>query len=139
LDIYASNGHFISLTASHLIHVKSKGFIKASQVKINDILLHELNKESKVIKIDKVIKKGYTAPMSTSGTLLVNSIYSSCYAEINTHWLAHLAMSPLRFIYSSNKFISSSITTPIASSNGINSYASILYDFTSYLIPSLFN
>jgi hypothetical protein len=72
--------------------------------------------------------------MSTSGTLLVNPVYSSCYAEINTHWLAHLAMSPLRFIYSLNKLI---ISRPKASSNGINYYASILYDFTSYLIPSL--
>lgn len=77
--------------------------------------------------------------MSKSGTLLVNSIYSSCYAELNSHWLAHLAMSPLRLYNSFNKyFLSTTTTTTSDSLNGINGYASILYDLTSCLIPSLF-
>ena len=49
-----------------------------------------------IVKLQNgVIKCGYYAPLSSSGTLMVNGFYVSCYAEIKNHNLAHQAMLPL--------------------------------------------
>ena len=88
-----------------------------------------------VVKIESEVKEGFTAPLTQHGTILVNDILVSCYSEINSHWLAHLAMKPVSMWYQITKYIG---TDESADSEGLNSYASILYDVSSKVMPSLF-
>lgn len=123
------------------------GFIKANKVKIGDTVQVYCTKSNKLIdkeitKIENEFKRGYVAPMTQSGTILVNQIYSSCYAEINNHYVAHVVMKPLSIWYSLRKFISSFF---IKNSNsyenwtGLNEYAHMLHYISLKAFPMLFN
>jgi hypothetical protein len=59
---------------------------------------------SKVYKISVHIENGFIAPLTESGTIIVNGIHASCYT-INSHYLAHLTMKPLIYWHKFNKMI----------------------------------
>ena len=133
-----SKGNRISLTGGHLINIKNKGYIKASQVKVGDIMSVYSNDklvDSEIIDIEMEIKQGYTAPLTHEGTILVNNVHASCYAEINNQWIADLAMKPVKVWYKLSKYFSTSESN---SENGFHIYASILKQFTENFLPSLF-
>lgn len=135
------NGASISLTPGHLINIKSKGYIKASLVKLGDVMSvysSEKNNfiESEIIAIESEIKQGYIAPLTESGTILVNNVHASCYAEINSHWLADLVMKPVNLWYKLSKYLGASDTN---NENGINFYVTILQQFSLKFIPSIFS
>jgi hypothetical protein len=86
--------------------------------------------------------KGFIAPLTETGTLLVNQIYSSCYAEINNHYLAHFVMKPIHIWYKISNYLNlfqeeSNETT--LKSFVLNQYASILHSISLKLFPFLFN
>lgn len=81
----------------------------------------------------KVLAQGLYAPLTLSGTLLVNGILVSNYANIQDHNLVHNAFFPLRALHGvfgaflTNNYI-----------NGINWYASFLMFISERLgVPSL--
>lgn len=89
------SGNEISLTANHLIPIinsnGNKNYLFAKQIKIGDCLLILFNgklKYSPVINITIEMKKGYYAPLTMKGTLLINNVLASCFANINNHHLA---------------------------------------------------
>lgn len=58
-------------------------------------------KEMRVIRIDGSIKLSDAyAPLTMAGTLIVDDILVSCYAEYEYHSLIHLIMLPFRLWYS---------------------------------------
>ena len=59
----------------------------------------------KVEKIRFDFKTGYIAPLTNHGTLLVNNIHASCYAEINSHLVADWAVTPIKYWYKLRKYI----------------------------------
>ena len=130
----------ISLTSSHLIYVKEKGFIKAASVNVGDHLQIYSEKtkrltDFKVSRINYELKRGYIAPLTNQGTLLVNGVHASCYAEINSHYLADVAMTPLKlwnilvnlFDYERSK-----------DETSINTYADAIYKLAVTMVPSIF-
>jgi hypothetical protein len=60
---------------------------------------------SKIIAIEEKIEAGYIAPLVESGKLLVDGIHASCYADINSHMLAHLALKPFIYWYKFSKYM----------------------------------
>ena len=48
-----------------------------------------------VIGIRRSLEIGVYAPLTRHGTLIVNGFLASCYADVDSHRLAHLAMTPL--------------------------------------------
>ncbi|CAF4069593.1 unnamed protein product [Rotaria sp. Silwood1] len=93
----------------------------------NGILISET-----VSNVSDVIKQGYIAPLTEEGTIIVNNVAASCYATINSHYAAHAVLAPMRWWYSlfgishkSNEAI------------GIHWFPKMLYEITSFLIPSI--
>lgn len=119
--ITVDNGRSITLTANHLIKTlpadkaRSEGvanstyehaFAYAKNVKPGDFLLgfnSSVDPEGtshRVVSVKRLIlQSGVYAPLTRSGTILVNGMLASCYAAIESHTLAHLSMSPLRYYY----------------------------------------
>ena len=44
-------------------------------------------------------RAGAYAPITSRGTLVVDDVIVSCYAELASDWAAHLALAPLRYLY----------------------------------------
>lgn len=139
-NLISSNGKRISLTGGHLIKIKNKGYIKASTAKIGDVMSVYSNEElidTEIIEIEIETKQGYTAPLTESGTILVNDVHSSCYAEINSHWIADLAMKPIKVWYKLSKYFGMT-ESETNSDNGLSFYSTVLQRFTENVLPSLF-
>ena len=62
---------------------------------------YDLNKrvEEKIESILIEPVEGYVAPMTLSGTLLVDGILASSYAVVHSQSLAHASMAPVRWWY----------------------------------------
>lgn len=106
--ITTASGHQLSLTRHHLLAtVATDGnviYTAAENVHIGDHLLveQELNNtfdKSPVITIVLEQKLGYYAPLTHSGTIVVNGIVASCYVGVKSHDDAHFAMAPFRLFY----------------------------------------
>ncbi|CAF1077196.1 unnamed protein product [Rotaria sordida] len=107
------SGNEISLTEYHLIPIinpnGNENYLFAKQIKIGDYLLVLFNEKlnySPVINITIEMKKGYYAPLTMKGTLLINNVLASCFANINNHHLAQYYMAPFRYYYQFGRFIS---------------------------------
>ena len=85
-----------------------------------------------VVDVIDIVKQGYIAPLTQEGTIIVNNIAASCYATINNHRIAHVALAPMRWWYSwfgkeqySNEII------------GLHWFPKMLYEITAFLMPSI--
>ena len=118
--------HSIEISSKHLIF--KYGILNpvfASEIQLGDDL--QLVDQfqiipGKVIKIDEIVSQGFSAPLTRSGTIVVNNLVSSNYAEVRHHHLAHLAMQPYRWW----RAISGPKQTV---ETDLNWYISTLYDF----------
>jgi hypothetical protein len=80
------------------------------------------------------MKSGYATPITQHGTLLVNNVSSSCYASIYHHYIGHMAMAPLRWIYRA-KQIFGLINKNEINENGIHWYPRALNNIVHMFIP----
>lgn len=96
-EIVLENGGKISLTENHLIYTARKGAIFARDVSIGDRLF-TINGTKRVVSITFSLMTGYSAPLTYDGSLIVDGSWTSCYAEIFSHSLAHAAMTPIRLL-----------------------------------------
>ena len=104
LEIKTSNHEEnLLISKNHIIFEKEEGSKLAKELKLNSSLLHlQANGKfdtQQIIEITSVMKKGAFAPLTKSGTLLVNGKLVSCYANYKNHYLAHKAFGMLRFMY----------------------------------------
>ena len=73
-------------------------YVFAKNLRVNDYLMADANSElslERVVHIETVLDAGAYAPLTESGTLLVNSLYASCYANSVWHTLAHVIFYPI--------------------------------------------
>ena len=132
-QITTHSGQQLSLTSSHLLPTDIHGYIMAKNLRVGMNIYIMNNKNELIIEtisnIIDTVKLGYIAPLTQEGTLIVNNIAASCYATINNHRLAHMALAPMRWWY--NLFgISSEIV-------GIHWFPKMLYDITTFFMPSI--
>ena len=139
-SIHDSSGNYISLTSSHLVYVLNKGYVNAARIKIKDklrIYSNEINNliDFTVEKISFDLKKGFIAPLTFQGNLLVNNIHASCYAEINSHSIADWAMMPIKLWYKISKNFKG--ISEETSSVEISQFSHFMYNLVSSYLPSL--
>lgn len=121
-SLETDRGAALSLTAAHLVFVSEgncsastptgtatgtpMGTLRtafASEVKPGQCVLvaqdHQHGHLSRVLRVHIREDEGVFAPLTRHGTVVVNDILSSCYAEVNEHSLAHAAFGPLRALH----------------------------------------
>ncbi|XP_067026821.1 uncharacterized protein [Acropora muricata] len=97
----------LKITEDHLIFVEKNGkeaAIPARDVKIGDMVYvnvggQETLEKDAVQGVSIVFEKGVYAPVTLSGTILVNDVYTSCYFDVLSHVWFHRAMGAARAVY----------------------------------------
>lgn len=91
------------LSADHMVYANDK-VVRASDVKIGDILIGEAQQSLVVSKIGSVQRRGVYAPATESGDLLVSGVLASNYVAVipgeptilDQHILSHMLLAPFR-------------------------------------------
>ena len=112
IDLVHENGR-VFCTPNHLLYCSEAGdYVPASEVKILQILyLDGSMTRSRVIKSSNQLGTGVYAPLTTSGSLLVNGIHASCYASPSelpfrvTQSIGQVALLPFRLTGTTSGFI----------------------------------
>lgn len=96
----------LMVSASHLVAVVQGGkieFVPAGEVKVGMALLEcDTNPTASsvwgnpVVTVETVQAEGVYAPLTISGTICVDGVVASCYADTKSHRAAHAAMKPMR-------------------------------------------
>lgn len=163
LEITLLSGRSLQVTPTHLVvtgEVTSSRTVFAKELKIGDSLLvsdsnHHRLIEDVIVKVREVLRTGVYAPLTSTGTLIVNDVVASCYATVDSQSLAHWAFAPVRLVLNVSRgfrrlwiLISSPMVgwtqTPIARHEdrpgvGVFWYARALYTAADYLLPSHMN
>lgn len=132
LRFHMANNKTVTTTPAHLLLLNTGNQIFAANVQLGDILQvpneeRGVTEGSKVIRIEDVLEKGVYAPLTTSGTLVVDGVVASCYAAIDSQKLAHMSLAPLRawlWLMPKANLI-----------NGIHPYAKVLHSIAKYILP----
>ena len=99
----------LTLTPEHMVFVVAPNrqvrVIAAKEVKRHALML--VQKEGKtfssiVHSVQSVKMSGFYAPVTNSGTIVVDNIVASCYTQdgkiVVNHWIIHMIMAPLRLV-----------------------------------------
>lgn len=67
-----------------------------------------------IVSVDYITRKGFYAPLTREGNIIVNSVVASCYAVISDHYTAHMSFAPVRwFSYINEWFFGLEPNTPL--------------------------
>lgn len=152
VQIKTNGGATLRVTPAHLVpvwkpHQHETKYLFADQVEENDFLLVNVNNNlepQRVTEVRAVLSKGFIAPLTREGTVVVNSVAASCYALVNSQSLAHISFMPYRTMKTIKNWFSSSNSkeNDVNSNNvisnkqnGIHWYAKALYKVKDYLLP----
>lgn len=152
------SGRTLTLTPSHLIfqiaNDNSSRTMYAAKLSVGDrVLVRDSNKliEDTIIKVRRVLETGVFAPLTMTGTVVVDDVVASCYATIDSQSIAHWVFTPIRlmrnFKYGLHRMwilMQKPVTGWEIDSNSVQAtpprgvywYARILYAIGDYLIPS---
>ncbi|CRK88629.1 CLUMA_CG002401, isoform A [Clunio marinus] len=144
VQIKTRSGATIRTTPAHLLpvwkpHKHETKYLYADEVEENDFLLVNVNNNlepQRVTEVSAVLSRGFIAPLTREGTVVVDSVAASCYALVNSQSLAHISFMPYRTMKTIESWLSRTDNKPIpCKQNGINWYAKALYNIKDYLLP----
>jgi hypothetical protein len=102
------------VSADHLVATiagSSISFVPAKTIKAGHTLVECDNSTlegsagvwgNQVVSVGAVHAQGVFAPLTLTGTVVVDGVAASCYAATKSHTLAHAAMKPVRAGYTHN-------------------------------------
>lgn len=149
LLVATESRHKIYISSKHLIYIADSPSYNtlratlAESVRIGHYMLvtsslnHSSLKFSKVVKIDQVTRNGVFAPLTEDGTIIVDGVLASCYANIHSENIAHAAFLPARSFYWINKHLvypMIGLNSTGTISEGIHWYADALLYFGKLLL-----
>ncbi|KAG5673030.1 hypothetical protein PVAND_003108 [Polypedilum vanderplanki] len=149
VQIKTDGGALLRLTPAHLLllwkpHSHETKYLYADQVEENDFLLVNVNgnlEPQRVTEVRAVLSRGFVAPLTREGTVVVNDVAASCYALVNSQTLAHISFMPFRTFktiehwFNSGRNQNSIDSKSISKQNGIHWYANALYKVKDFVLP----
>ena len=145
------------VTPSHLIFTmnddNSMEAVFASNLKTGQKIVTTSNSSKTVTdtvkSVELVFKRGFYAPLTRNGKIVVNDIVASCYAVIQSQDIAHWSFLPVRLGWNAKEWWLSlskwlqwgqlfnyKLSTPnLPPSEGVHWYARLLYWLAQYVIP----
>ena len=148
LQLRTASGRNLTVTPSHLMMVASNTSdtyriqaVFADRVRAGDRILVHNRMEPQidiVISTEAILKKGVYAPLTTEGTIVVDGIVASCYAVVDSQWVAQWSYAPFRIYANFMRLFSENVTTTSVSQRpvGVHWYANILYAIAQYVLPN---
>lgn len=143
--IETDGGATLTVTPAHLILVwnptkKLLDYVFADKVQLDDFVLVDINgslEPRRVKNLSVALSKGIYAPLTTEGTIVVNSVAASCYALINSQSIAHWSLLPMRIASSISHWFSNDISSGSRNSieQGVHWYAESLYKIKDFFVP----
>jgi len=91
---------------------------------------------SMVTNVTVVTGRGVFAPLTSSGTIVVDGVAASCYAFVSSHRVAHTSMAPLRLAAGACSWWrcrDNTASRPVV--DGVHWYAHLLRRLTELLLP----
>lgn len=145
LTLWTDDDQKLTITSDHLVYsvreadrtLTGSGPVFAGHVQPGEYLFkregprEEDGRAVKVVRRSYDVMRGVFAPLTTEGTIVVDETVTSCYASLGSHWLAHVAMAPLRL---ANYVIGSrdEMSTP---PSGVHWYATFLLRYAKTVLP----
>lgn len=147
VQIKTNSGATIRTTPAHLLpvwkpHQHETKYLYADQVEENDFLLVNVNSNlepQRVTEVKAVLSRGFIAPLTREGTVVVDSVAASCYALINSQSLAHISFMPFRTMKTISNWLGGPSPPKPSTQNGINWYAKTLYNIKDYVLPKYYD
>jgi len=174
VTLVTDRGKSITATPTHLVlrwekpersQIRHANPVYAKRVRVNDTLLTVVGdgaggrrlQTERVIDIRHSEMAGLYAPLTADGTVVVDDVVASCYAVIDTQWLAHLAFLPVRALDAARTSLHALVWRlghPLQESSasdvhrddwaidaaqpasGIHWYPRLLYAISDYVIPA---
>lgn len=150
VKIVTDGGATLTVTPGHLILVWNPkknlyDYVFADKVQLDDFVMVNINgslEPRKVIDLSVTLAKGIYAPLTTEGTIVVDSVAASCYALINSQTIAHWSLLPMRIAnsisqwFGSTNEVSRSSTSGNSLEQGVHWYAKTLYKIKDLIVPS---
>ncbi|XP_044258646.1 indian hedgehog protein [Tribolium madens] len=135
LSITLSSGRTLTVTPSHLLLLDDRTVKYAEKLQIGDFLLVSDPKDGlsreEIVQVRGVWRTGVFAPLTSVGTLVVNDVVASCYASVDSQWVAHWAFLPVRWV--AGFWGNSGLRKP---EMGVFWYAKMLYVMADFILPS---
>lgn len=145
VQIKTDGGATLRVTPAHLVpvwkpHQHETKYLFADEVEENDFLLVNVNNNlepQRVTEVRAILSRGFIAPLTREGTVVVNSIAASCYALVNSQSLAHISFMPYRTMKTIKNWFSNDVNSNSISNkeDGIHWYADALYKVKDFLLP----
>uniref|UniRef100_A0A2S2QMS4 Protein hedgehog n=1 Tax=Sipha flava TaxID=143950 RepID=A0A2S2QMS4_9HEMI len=172
VTLVTDTGKSITATPTHLVlrwersdrsQIRHANPVFAKRVRVNDTLLTvdgagdalRLRTE-RVVRIQRTEQFGLYAPLTVDGTVVVDDVIASCYAVIDSQWLAHLAFLPTRALDAARtslyglvwrlghplrdsspaSAVAAATAYPDQPADGIHWYPRMLYAISDYVIPA---
>lgn len=139
------DGSTLTVTPAHLLMLwkpqdHNVKYTFADKVAEGDYLLVNVDgvlKPRKVVWLEVAYEKGYYAPLTKTGTIIVDSVAASCYALVDSQSIAHWSFLPIRWVDTiSHLFQSRDQLLTKSNQHGIHWYAKILYSMKDYVLPT---
>ena len=95
-------------------------------------------KPERVTEVATILKKGAYAPLTTTGTIVVNGVVASCYAVEKSHLAAHAAFGPIRAYHAMVAWFAvdeGGDRARVVSRDGIHWYANFLKNVVDFVSP----
>lgn len=169
VTLVTDTGKSITATTTHLVlrwekpersQIRHANPVYAKRVRVNDTLLTVVDdgaggrrlRTDRVVRVHRTELTGMYAPLTVDGTVVVDDVVASCYAVIDSHWLAHLTFLPVRMAAAARASLlglvwrlghplqdsssSSAYRDADQPADGIHWYPRMLYALSDYVIPA---
>lgn len=159
LRISTASGKSVLLTPAHLV-LRLTASLQTEQVFAAEITQgdHVMVRESAGVFVRDVVVhtepvwlgEGVYAPLTRTGTVLVDDVLVSCYALIHSQTIAHYSFAPFRLYFNMQESFArfwTLLTSPVRAWSvdahktftppvGIHPYARFLYALSDYVMPN---